>query len=58
MISKPAVYLALGVVAAMAALTDIAGGGFPEHGYLRLLLLAFISGGSISLSALTWEEPQ
>ena len=57
MISTPALYLALGIVAAMAALTDIAG-GFPEHGYLRLLLLAFISGGSISLSALTWEEPQ
>jgi|GEM_PF-5994688 len=56
--SKPLLYLGLGVAAAMAALLDYAGGGFLDHGYLRLALLAFIAAGSISLSALIWEDPR
>ncbi len=55
MVSAPILYLALGVTAAMAALADIAAGTVLTHGYLRLVLRAFIAGGAIALSALTWE---
>lgn len=52
----PALYLGLGVTTTMATLVDIASGGFHDQGYIRLALLAFISGGSVSLSALTWND--
>ena len=52
---KPTLYLWMGVAAAMAVLFDIAR-GVAGQGYLRPVLLALISAGSLLLSAITWQD--
>jgi hypothetical protein len=49
-------YLWLGVLALLAALVEIANGGFLADGYLRLGLLGSISTGSLWLSSVTWGD--
>lgn len=53
---RPILDLALGVLATMAALVSIAAGDPQHFSYARLVLLAIIAAGSISLSALTWHD--
>jgi hypothetical protein len=52
---KPTLYLWMSVAAAMAMLFDIARGPAGQ-GYLRPVLLALVSAGSLLLSALTWQD--